>query len=120
MKAVQSNLKDKMGTPTMFNQLSDNHNILDWQSENKPEEEVVHDDHPEPDVEGHEEDHFFNAAEHHENRPSAPASPTQPVAAKPKVQCPTPQRNLHPHINGIFLIHSFFFYIIIQNYRSTL
>ena len=85
---------------------SDNHNILDWQSENQPEEDV--DDHPESDVEGHEEDHFFDAAEHHENRSSAPASPTQPVAAKPKVQHPTPQRNLHPHINGIFLIRSFF------------
>lgn len=87
---------------------SDNHNILERQSENQPEEEVVHDDHPEPDVEGHEDDHFFDAAEHHENRPSAPASPTQPVAAKPKVQRPTPQRNFHPHINGIFLIRSFF------------
>jgi hypothetical protein len=76
---------------------SNNNNILYNRNE---------DDNHELLVEGHE-DHFTDAEHDDVPPPSAAASPTpsQPEAAK----FPTPQRNVHPHINGIFFQLTLFF-----------
>ena len=52
---------------------------------------------------------YFVAAEHDNVPPSAPASPTQASNA-----IRVPQRNIHPHINGIF-ISSFFSLLIMDH-----
>ena len=74
----------------------DNHNILQNPSDNEPNNEALHnnDDH------WHElpgEDNIV-PAENDNGPPSTPASPTQAG----NVYHPTPQRNIHPHINGNF------------------
>ena len=87
---------------------SNNHNIIHNRNENGPENEILHDDNHGPPVEDHEDDYFMDADLWHDDDvpPSTSASPTglEPANVHP----PTPQRNFHPHINGIFYISSFF------------
>ena len=64
-----------------------------------PGNEILQDHNHEPLVEGDDE-HGFMDAEHDDDRPSTPASPTQPEAPNVRVHPPTPQRNFHPHLNG--------------------
>ena len=93
----------------------DNHNILHKQTRNAPRGDVLQEDNQELLVEGHGEDiGYFTDTEHGHNDvpPSAPASPIQLEAENVQVRLPTratPQRNMHPHINGIFLILSLLF-----------
>jgi hypothetical protein len=97
----------------------DNHNILHKQTGNEPKGEVLQEDNQELLVEGHEEDYFTDAEHrhHHDLPPSAPASPIQLEAEKDQVHLPTqatPQRSMHPHINGIFLKLSLLFFSFIK------
>ena len=81
---------------------SNYHNIIHHQNENGPENgpenENFYDDNLNQELPV--EDYFAPPAEHHNIPPPAPESPT------------TPQRNIHPHINGILLLTLFFLLLI--------
>jgi hypothetical protein len=89
-----------------------NNNIIPNQNDNRPDDEVLHVNNHEPLVERDEED-FSMDAELDDVPPASPASPTQPEAAKARVHRPAPQRNFHPHINGIFFKLALYIYIYI-------
>ena len=77
-----------------------NHNILNNQRENTPDNEIFHDNNQEllVELEGREDDHVMDPVG--DDVPPLASAPAQP-------QPHTPQRNIHPHINGILSLHLF-------------